>query len=828
MGHPCILLGFYGHPCASQRHLTWTLLRRCCDISPLSPWLVLGDFNEVISHEDKIGGSRRVDAQINAFCSAIDTCKLCQIPFQGDRTTWTNKSQGNGNVKERLDYRFANSRWDTTFLAPSLTHLDFYHRSSIKSIYSLHLMISNLHSQITIGFEKSHGQEEACAKIILANWSSCNSSPLLQLTTNISNCASSLQKWHLSNFGNLKQEIKESHQHVSALQNSSSTDPQHFAALKNSELILDELLAKEEDYWHQRARISWMKSGDSNTKFFHQRANARSINNRIKKLRDEAGNTQTSEPTLLDIIQTYFQSIFRSQGVHDHAINAILEVIPTPINEQSGETISAPYTEADVFTALNSMAEDKSPGVDGACPSLTWRSIVWGKELLAKGLRWRVGNGNRIICKSDPWLPGHTEFTPFNFIGRDNSLQVADLITQHRQWDLTAISANFGQADIDRILSIPLAIYPSDDMLIWNGTNSGNYMVKSGYYFASSLAELNDPGSTFSSENWWTKFWKLHLPSKLRIFVWKVYHNVLPVAAELNRKHIAESPFCPLCKMQRESINHALFLCSRAKEVWSLSHLHLNFKLAATSTPEEFLLYASANSSTQEFELFLTICWSIWYERNAEYHGKLPKLAAAILVFATQYLIKYQSAHASTAASASPAVSNTLPVNVTPVASLVDPWIAPPEGKWKLNTDAACNKSSKLIGIGAVLRDSNGYIKAALSKSFLGCFKAEEMEATALALTLQWLLSLGLTADIIETDSLLVVQGLKAASECNSAFHTLLKDVNYLVSFFPRAQVTHVRRSANTYAHVLAKFALTVDTDYSWLEEFPPPLMTVM
>uniref|UniRef100_A0A803QFU0 RNase H type-1 domain-containing protein n=1 Tax=Cannabis sativa TaxID=3483 RepID=A0A803QFU0_CANSA len=335
---------------------------------------------------------------------------------------------------------------------------------------------------------------------------------------------------------------------------------------------------------------------------------------------------------------------------------------------------------------------------------------------------------------------------------------------------------------MDRILSIPLSIFPSDDVLIWNGTNSGNYMVRSGYYFASSLVELQDTGSTLTCEHWWTKFWKLKLPSKLRIFVWKVFHNVLPVAAELHRKHIADTPLCPLCKMQQETINHALFLCTRAKE----------------------------------------------YERNAEYHGKLPKLAAAILVFATEYLLKYQTVHASSLTSGSTAVTNTHPANITPVASLADPWIAPPVGKLKLNTDAACNRSNKLIGIGAVLRDSNGYIKAALSKSILGCFKPKEMEATALALTLQWLISLGLTADFIETDSLLVVQGLKASYDCNSAFHTMLKDVNYLVSFFPRAQVTHVRRSANTYAHVLAKFALTVDTDCSWLEEFPPPLLTVM
>uniref|UniRef100_A0A803NJN4 Reverse transcriptase zinc-binding domain-containing protein n=1 Tax=Cannabis sativa TaxID=3483 RepID=A0A803NJN4_CANSA len=147
----------------------------------------------------------------------------------------------------------------------------------------------------------------------------------------------------------------------------------------------------------------------------------------------------------------------------------------------------------------------------GACPSLTWRSIVWGKELLVKCLRWRVGTGSRINCKMDSWLPGHTDFTPFSFIGADSSLQ----------------------ADIDRILSIPLSIFPTEDVLIWNGNNSGNYTVKSGYHFAAFVADLQDASSTNNFEKWWTKFWKLKLPTKLRIFVWKVFHNALPVAAEL-------------------------------------------------------------------------------------------------------------------------------------------------------------------------------------------------------------------------------------------------------------------------------------------------------
>ncbi|KAF4378117.1 hypothetical protein G4B88_022940 [Cannabis sativa] len=54
-----------------------------------------------------------------------------------------------------------------------------------------------------------------------------------------------------------------------------------------------------------------------------------------------------------------------------------------------------------------------------------------------------------------------------------STLPVADLIDQHRQWDITAISANFGPADFDRILAIPLSLYPTEDILIWNGTTSG-------------------------------------------------------------------------------------------------------------------------------------------------------------------------------------------------------------------------------------------------------------------------------------------------------------------------------------------------------------------
>uniref|UniRef100_A0A803PD22 RNase H type-1 domain-containing protein n=1 Tax=Cannabis sativa TaxID=3483 RepID=A0A803PD22_CANSA len=188
-----------------------------------------------------------------------------------------------------------------------------------------------------------------------------------------------------------------------------------------------------------------------------------------------------------------------------------------------------------------------------------------------------------------------------------------------------------------------------------------------------------------------------------------------------------------------------------------------------------------------------------------------------VLYFALSYLEEFQSPQQSKAST-----NSTSPSRSTNKSE--PPWLNPPSGKLKLNTDAAVNKTTQITGCGVVLRNSNGDIVAASSKSIPGVFRPEIMEALALMNALKLLIDNQLTAHILETDSLLVVNGLHSSIASVYDFHCLLSDISHLVFNFPGVQISHVYRFANTAAHLLVKYAISVDSVCIWLEEIPPPL----
>ena len=55
---PWRAIGFYGHPEANKRYISWKFLDSLnaqCNM----PWVVFGDFNEILFSNEKLGGTDR-------------------------------------------------------------------------------------------------------------------------------------------------------------------------------------------------------------------------------------------------------------------------------------------------------------------------------------------------------------------------------------------------------------------------------------------------------------------------------------------------------------------------------------------------------------------------------------------------------------------------------------------------------------------------------------------------------------------------------------------------------------------------------------------------
>ncbi|KAM6563586.1 hypothetical protein CsatB_023584 [Cannabis sativa] len=231
--------------------------------------------------------------------------------------------------------------------------------------------------------------------------------------------------------------------------------------------------------------------------------------------------------------------------------------------------------------------------------------------------------------------------------------------------------------------------------------------------------------------------------------------------------------------------------------------------------------------------------WVIWTDRNKIIHGNKNKDASALALHATTYMNNYIKATSTQdpIATLSPhsavnllntaaTSTNSAAFKTRPTEGI--PWKPPSLHKLKLNVDVAVNTVDKILGVGAIVRDHDGQVVAALSKPIQGCFRSDEMEAKALFHALNWITQLDLEIDYVETDALRVSSAINHASSDLSAFSDLILDVRCLLSFFPGIVVSHVKRNANQAAHGLAKYALGLDVDTCWRGEIPTPIFSVV
>lgn len=340
------------------------------------PWVVCGDFNDVLLSDEKRGGGLAKIRRMVDFREALDDCNLKDLGFRGYKYTWSNKRLDGGFVEARLDRFVANDPWKIQYPEAAVSHLTASESDHLPILLSFQRKAVRSPSNfINFRFEAMWTRHEDCIGIIEGAWKKDHSveegESLCEKKLN--SCKHDLREWNWNVFGHVQREIRQKTKALKEVQESEN-NANIQARLRCLKDELNELLTREELMWKQRSRALWLAEGDKNTSYFHKKANARWWRNNIKGLEDSNGVWQTSDEHLEQICVDFYSNLFSSQGSVE--VENFLEGMEAKITQSMNEDLLADFTPEEVKVALNQIHPMKAPGPDGI-PALFFQKY-WG------------------------------------------------------------------------------------------------------------------------------------------------------------------------------------------------------------------------------------------------------------------------------------------------------------------------------------------------------------------------------------------------------------------------------------------------------------------
>ncbi|XP_027082498.1 uncharacterized protein [Coffea arabica] len=202
-------------------------------------------------------------AESEEFLAFIEEAGVFDAGFFGSSFTWSNNRRGRARIWKRLDRLLINEKCLNVASAISVVHLA-RHPSD--------------HSPLRISFASRLDNKPRLFRFLNV-WAA--RPDLLEASD-----------WNKQSFGNVFDAVREAEAGVlraeAVVENETSEKAQ--IELQRAQAELTRSLAIEEQFWRQKARVKWLRSGDRNTKYFHAVVKQRRVHEMIHRIRKQMGN----------------------------------------------------------------------------------------------------------------------------------------------------------------------------------------------------------------------------------------------------------------------------------------------------------------------------------------------------------------------------------------------------------------------------------------------------------------------------------------------------------------------------------------------------------
>ncbi|XP_059454995.1 uncharacterized protein LOC132185207 [Corylus avellana] len=132
------------------------------------------------------------------------------------------------------------------------------------------------------------------------------------------------------------------------------------------------------------------------------------------------------------------------------------------------------------------------------------------------------------------------------------------------------------------------------------------------------------------------------------------------------------------------------------------------------------------------------------------------------------------------------------------------------------------------MGIGVIIRDSQGLVSAALSFTREGFPEPTTAKSMGALCAVEFCRDLGMQNIIFEGDVEVVVKAINVNVSMCSSYGQIIEDIIRVLAGFKKWEVLLVQQEANEATHGLAKLAAQEKMEKVWIEEIPNSIYSIV
>ncbi|XP_042980196.1 uncharacterized protein LOC122310366 [Carya illinoinensis] len=384
--------------------------------------------------------------------------------------------------------------------------------------------------------------------------------------------------------------------------------------------------------------------------------------------------------------------------------------------------------------------------------SLIWRSLRAAKPLLEEGLFWHIGNGAGTKIWHHKWLPIPTSFkvqSPISCFDPEESIS-ALIDHEAKTWKTNVIDQVFLQREAEIIRQIPISLCNSPDKVVWRCTSNGIFSVRSAYH----------------------------------------------LQLELHQR-------------DKESVEHVLWECVAARDVWCLCSSKLQKQCKNQINFRSLLMHMVQELEHEVLMEVAVVAWKIWRGMNDLVFNQTFSTPQFIVRKATQKLEDLIALFSQQTSNSTTTIPQTIQ------------WSAPPADVYKVNWDSAVAKVNCKVGVGTIIQNWEGRVIACMRMCrplFPDPYLAETFGALQ---SVKLALDIGLKQIKLEENAMNVINDIKGNKDSWKQTGLIITDIKQMLLSFDSFSVDFAPRGCNSLAHCLARDALHITDVLVDIEDVP-------